>query len=303
MLIEHLSDSLILTKNFIRELADTASNNYNKFSVPKKNGGTRVIYQPHKELKLLQRVIHDDFLVKMPMHQACMAYLEGASVKNNAEKHKNNKYLLRLDFVDFFKSITHNDILSFMMENEIHPNWNEDDIDIFLKLVCYNGRLTMGAVTSPMLSNLVCNKLDRIIDSICSPKNISYTRYADDIYLSTNTPDILGAMPKRIIHVLRSLEYPKNLIINTSKTKHSSKKNRMMVTGLTITNAGNISIGRDKKREIRSLVHKWDQLTIEQKKYLQGYLSYCVSVEPLFINALCEKFSAKIIKKIQTSKL
>jgi len=303
MLIEHLSDSLILTENFICELADTASKNYNKFSVPKKNGGTRVIYQPHKELKLLQRVIHDDFLVKLPVHPASTAYLQGASVKNNAEKHKKNKYLLRLDFVDFFKSITHNDILSFMMENEIHPDWNEYDKEIFLKLVCYNGRLTMGSVTSPMLSNLICNKLDRIIDSMCSQQNITYTRYADDIYLSTNTPDILGSMPQRVIKVLRLLEYPKHLIINSSKTKHSSKKSRMMVTGLTITNTGNISIGRDKKREIRSLVYKWDQLTIEKKKYLQGYLSYCVSVEPLFINSLCEKFSAKIIKKIQSSKL
>ncbi|NIF02220.1 RNA-directed DNA polymerase [Pantoea sp. Acro-805] len=302
MLIEHLSDTLILTNDFINDLADTASKNYNKFSVPKKNGGTRVVYQPNKELKLLQRVIHDDFLKILPVHPACSAYLDGASVKENAERHKNNKYLLRIDFVDFFKSITHNDILSFLIENKIHPQWNDNDTELLLKLVCYNGRLTMGSVTSPMISNLVCNKLDKAIESICNIQDIIYSRYADDIYLSTNTPNILGMMPKKITNILRKIDYPKHLIINTSKTQHSSKKTRMTITGLKITNMGTISIGREKKREIRSLVHKWDTLPIEKKKYLQGYLSYCVSVEPLFINALCEKFSAKIIKKIQSYK-
>lgn len=302
MLIDHLSDSLILTYDFINGLANTASKNYNKFSVPKKNGGTRVVYQPHKELKLLQRVIHDDLLCSLQVHPACTAYIEGSSVKKNAETHKHNKYLLRLDFVDFFKSITHNDILLYLMEHKIHPQWTDEDTDIFLKLVCYNGRLTMGSVTSPMISNLICIKLDKAIEAICVPLDITYTRYADDIYLSTNTPDVLGLMPKKIIQILRVIEYPKNLIINTTKTHHSSKKSRMIITGLIITNDGAISIGRDKKREIRSLVYKWDSLSTEQKKYLQGYLSYCVSVEPLFINALCEKFSAKAIKKIQTYK-
>lgn len=302
MLIEYLSASLILTDDFINELAETASKNYNKFSVPKKNGGTRVVYQPHKELKLLQRVLHNDFLCGLHVHSACAAYIEGSSVKINAEIHKKNKFLLRLDFVDFFKSITHNDILFYLNENKIHESWTDDDSELFLKLVCYNGRLTMGAVTSPMISNLVCINLDKEISAICNSLSITYSRYADDIYLSTNSPEILGGMPKKIIKILRGISYPKNLIINTNKTQHSSRKSRMIVTGLIITNNGDVSIGRSKKREIRSLVYKWETLEIEKKKYLRGYLSYCVSVEPLFINALCEKFSSKLIKKIQSYK-
>jgi RNA-directed DNA polymerase len=77
----------------------------------------------------------------------------------------------------------------------------------------------------------------------------------------------------------------------------------MTVTGLIITNDKTVSIGRKKKREIRSLVHKWDVLTLEKKKYLQGYLSFCAGIEPLFINSLCEKFSARKIRDIQKQKL
>ena len=303
MLIEHLSKSLVLTPDFIQEIADTANERYNKFSIPKKNGGTRVIYQPQKELKVLQRALHDHFLKKVPTHQANYAYQEGASIKKNAELHSKNNYLLRLDFIDFFKSITSNDVLHYLMENKLHDEWTDDDSQLLLKLVCFKGRLTMGSVTSPLLSNLVCKHLDRCISEIAISLGITYSRYADDIYLSTNTKDILFDIPKKIISILRNISYPKNLILNSTKTVHSSRKKKMTVTGLIITNDRTVSIGRKKKREIRSLVHKWDILTLEKKRYLQGYLSYCTSIEPLFINSLCEKFSAKKIKDIQTQKL
>lgn len=73
----------------------------------------------------------------------------------------------------------------------------------------------------------------------------------------------------------------------------------MVVTGLIITNDKKVSLGRSKKREIRSLVYKWETLDHQRKKYLQGYLSYCSSVEPYFINSLCVKFGSTKIRNIQ----
>lgn len=303
MLINYLSESLVLTTDFINEIADTADERYNKFSVPKKNGGTRVVYQPQKELKVLQRALHDYFLKRIPVHPACCAYQEGSSIKKNAERHAKNNFLLRLDFVDFFKSITSNDVLHFLMENKLHCDWSENDSQLLLKLVCFKGRLTMGSVTSPLLSNLICKNLDLCISELALSKGITYSRYADDIYLSTNNENILFEIPKKVISILRTIEYPKNLILNSAKTTHSSRKRKMTITGLVITNNRTVSIGRKKKREIRSLVHKWDELTVEKKKYLQGYLSYCTGIEPAFINSLCEKFSAKKIRDIKKQKL
>lgn len=301
MLLNYLSNNLILTPKFIYDVADTASERYNKFSISKDNGKNRVIYQPQKELKLLQRVLHDDFLSKISPHSCCTAYRDGASTYKNAIQHRENKYLLRLDFVDFFKSITSNDIYLFLKENssKLHSDWSEEDNELFLKIVCYKGRLTMGSVSAPVVSNLVCKILDYRISDLCSARGITYTRYSDDMYFSTNKDNILLNLTPSIIEIIRSIDYPKHLIINSSKTKHSSRKRKMSVTGLVITNDQKISLGRDKKREIRSLVHQWDNLDPQRKKYLQGYLSYCASVEPLFINSLCIKFGAETISKIQ----
>ncbi|WP_072051496.1 retron St85 family RNA-directed DNA polymerase [Enterobacter sichuanensis] len=301
MLLNYLSNNLVLTPKFISHIAETANERYNKFSISKDNGKNRVIYQPQKELKLLQRVLHDDFLSKINPHPCCTAYRDGASTYKNAIQHKDNKYLLRLDFVDFFKSINSNDLFLFLKENssKLHPEWSEEDNELFLKIVCYKGRLTMGSVTAPAVSNLVCNALDYRISDLCAARGIIYTRYSDDMYFSTNKENFLLNLTPSIIKIIRSIEYSKHLIINSSKTKHSSRKRKMSVTGLVITNDKKISLGRDKKREIRSLVHKWEVLDSKQKKYLQGYLSYCASVEPLFINSLCIKFGAATISKIQ----
>ncbi|MFN1129946.1 retron St85 family RNA-directed DNA polymerase [Lelliottia nimipressuralis] len=301
MLLNYLSSSLILTPDFIYHIACSANERYNKFSIAKENGKSRVVYQPQKELKLLQRVIHDDFLKKITPHPSCTAYRDGASTYKNAHLHKDNKYLLRLDFVDFFKSVTSNDILLFLSEasSKFHPDWSDEDSELFLKIVCYKGRLTMGSVTAPAISNLICWSLDEKISELCSLKGITYSRYSDDMYFSTNKDNVLLSLTTSIINIIRSIEYPKHLIINSSKTKHSSKKRKMSVTGLTITNDNKISLGRDKKREIRSLVYKWQSLDIKKKKYLQGYLSYCASVEPTFINSLCIKFGSATISQIQ----
>ncbi|KML64535.1 retron St85 family RNA-directed DNA polymerase [Pectobacterium peruviense] len=304
MLTEYLASSLILTTDFIRDVADTADERYNKFGIPKKNGATRVVYQPQKELKILQRVLHSEFLVKLKVHSSSTAYSDGSSVIKNANLHKNKKFLLRLDFVDFFKSIRSSDIRLFLNErgSELSDQWTNDDSDVFLKLVCFKGRLTMGGVTSPAISNLICYKLDSALSEICLSLGVTYSRYADDMYFSTNVPNVLFSMPNRLIKILRSIDYPRSLYINTEKTKHSSKKRSMKITGLTLTNNGEVSLGREKKRRIRSLVFNWSNLTVDEKKYLQGYLSYCASVEPLFINSLCEKFSSKIITNIQKYK-
>jgi hypothetical protein len=73
-----------------------------------------------------------------------------------------------------------------------------------------------------------------------------------------------------------------------------------MVTGLILTSNGRISIGRNKKRTIKSMVYKHinNQLEPNEESYLQGYLSYINSVEPSFIQSLKKKYTAEIILKL-----
>lgn len=300
MLLELLCNLTMLEEEYILNIAQTSAQRYKKFHIKKRNGTLRTIFQPSKEVKGFQRIIHDEVLKKLPSHPASTAYKEGSSIKKHAELHKKSKYLLRLDFKDFFESISDHDIRKFAADNLTGkiPNWAEDDTNLLVKLSTFKGGLTIGSITSPLLSDAICYNLDVALFSLSHELGITYTRYADDLYFSTNSRGILKIIPERVVEIISRLEYPSKLKINRSKTHHSSKKNKMKVTGLTITNDSRISIGREKKREIRSKVFNWEELSPEDKSHLSGYLSYIKSVEPAFINNLCTKYGASIIKEI-----
>lgn len=300
MLLELISELLLLEEDYILEIADTASKRYKKFYIKKRNGSSRAIYHPSKELKGIQRIIHDELLTGLPSHTESMAYKKGCSIKNHADKHKKSRYLLRLDFKKFFESITENDIrlLADKVIANLKSGWDDADTNLLIKLTTFNGGLTIGSITSPLLSDAICYPLDALLCSMSHELGVTYTRYADDLYFSTNERNILTKIPDRVREILNALEYPANLTINNGKTYHSSKKNKMMVTGLVLTNNSKVSIGHAKKREIRSKVHTWHKLDESQKRHLSGYMSYIKSVEPSFINTLCNKYGADIIKNI-----
>jgi len=301
MLVETLSKTLILEEIYVSTVAKTASRRYKMFLIDKKNGTEkRKIYHPSTELKAIQKIINDDFLARLPVHPCATAYLKGSNITDNVLPHKNNKYLLRLDFNNFFESISKTDVDTFVDKN--FPNyfngWRSEDTKVLSNLVCFNQRLTIGSVTSPSLANILCYELDALIDALCRLNKITYTRYADDMFFSTNEEGFLFALPKSIKSVLKNIKTPNKLRLNNKKTVHSSRKRKMSITGLVITNDKKISIGRDKKREIKSSVYNWDNLPAKDKKYLSGYLSYVKSVEPEFINKLCGKYGSTRIVEI-----
>jgi hypothetical protein len=48
--------------------------------------------------------------------------------------------------------------------------------------------------SSPVISNVVMHDFDAKWSESCRPKKISYTRYADDIYFSTNERGVLDGV-------------------------------------------------------------------------------------------------------------
>jgi hypothetical protein len=92
------------------------------------------------------------------------------------------------------------------------------------------------------------------------------------------------------------------LTINDSKTIFSSKAHNRHVTGITISNANKLSLGRDKKRLISSLIHKYKIGVLESEKIepLRGMLSHAKHIEPLFLVRLKKKYGRELIKSIRS---
>lgn len=140
--------------------------------------------------------------------------------------------------------------------------------------------------------------LDVQIQKICKSISLNsvYTRYADDIIFSTNLKGGCSKFYTALKDLVNKTKIPK-LEINTDKTKFTSRKTKRVVTGLFITPDGLISIGRSEKRFIRKLLFDFKNGIIDEEKakYLSGYLSYILDVEPEFFNRLALKYSAEIV--------
>lgn len=304
MIIKNIANDLRLPVDFILKVAVTAGHRYKRYRIKKRTGGYRNIEHPARELKLIQHWVIDNVLSNLPIHESVYSYRKGRNIRQNAERHRRNKYLLRVDFSDFFPSIKAEDILILLAMHQDKSNYplSKTDLKVIASIVCRRGALTIGAPSSPVISNAILFDLDTKLFNLASELSITYTRYADDLFFSTSTPNSLDSFFEKAKDIV-STNYSPKLKINHKKTIFTSSKRRKIVTGLTLTPDKKISIGRKLKRKIRSLVYKFGkgQLGLKEAVSLQGMLSYVRDIEPSFFESLERKYGPNLLSSIRRS--
>lgn len=297
MIAEQISIETGLPTAYVRTVARTASHRYKTYEIPKATGGSRTIDHPARELKFLQQWIVSNIVVRLPVHDAAYAYRTGRNILSHASLHANQNYLLKLDFRDFFPSITGADVSRTLKANTLAfpEELSDDDRSLARSLVCKQDRLTIGAPSSPALSNAIMFDFDNYWAEWCKSANVVYSRYSDDLYFSTNVPNVLSAVITELRNDLSRRESPR-LHINDDKTAFTSRKRKRLVTGLVLTSDRRVSLGRPFKRRVRSLVfqHGRDASDPERTAHVRGLVSYALSVEPRFVAALQRKFGENL---------
>ncbi len=141
------------------------------------------------------------------------------------------------------------------------------------------------------MSNILMHGFDAEVGSLCSARGVTYTRYADDLAFSTDAPDVLGEVHRRVEEICHRAQSPR-LSLNGEKTVHASRKNRRHVTGLILANDGSVSLGRERKKILRSAVHHFalGGLGVDETNRLIGHLAFARSVDPAFVASLKEKY-------------
>lgn len=287
-----------------------AARKYCVFKIPKRTQGFRVIAQPSRELQRYQRTFLDNF--SLPVHSAAMAYRKGQSIKENAEAHLKQKFLLRMDLENFFNSIKPALFCSVWQSFADLPSLDETDVGLINQLLfwCPSQRrggklvLSVGAPTSPMVSNFCLYHFDQALTEFCDTERIVYTRYADDLTFSTNMPNVLEKIPKQVQKLLKEKLTGKNyqLRVNRIKTVFSSKRYNRHVTGITLASTGKLSIGRERKRYIKHLVHQFKMGELEKVEdiaHLKGLWAFAKHIEPEFCRALERKYGLVTMQRIK----
>lgn len=302
MIIKKIASDILLPIEYIKLVSVTANHRYKTYKIKKRTKGYRIINHPARELKLLQRWLVDNLFSDLPVHEAVYSYRTGRNIQGNAALHRRNNFLLRVDFKDFFPSIRAIDVVKMLHNNQSFLSYqlSRNDLSLIASIVCKDGGLTIGAPSSPVISNAILFMFDKQLTDICKTYSVIYSRYADDLYFSTNSPNVLEKLLEDVKLEISKMHNP-TLHINHDKSVFTSRKRQRKIAGVTLTSENKLSIGRQRKREIKALIHKLTcgKLSQDKASYLKGLIAYVHSIEPSFIDSLKKKYGEDAMLGIQ----
>jgi len=191
--IKHLTWVLKVDKKEIDSIISNIDKYYrekkiiktDKFNNPKldKEGNPkiRIINPSINRLKVIQKRIQKNILLKLKIPVYCFGAVKGKDNILNAKRHQGKRYKFTTDLKDFFPSITNKQVFNMFRRNGFSPTVSS----ILTKLTTYKGRIPQGAPTSSTLANLVFAKTGSKLEKFAKENNITFTSFVDDLTFSS----------------------------------------------------------------------------------------------------------------------
>lgn len=235
--IKNFAAALDVSEGFLRKVAACPENFYAVTQIPKKSGGSRIISNPVKELKIVQRRIVSRILSKCKFPD----YLFG-SIKDeenprdfvrNAQYHSKAKEVMAFDIDSFFPSVHPRfvkPVFKYLLK------FPDDVAELLVSLVTLNDGLPQGAPTSSYVANLVFYDCEHKVVKTLKSKGLLYTRLVDDITISSVEP-IAHQQRTFVYEQVKKMLAQKKLYISKKKyavTNTSTAGKKTIVTGLVV---------------------------------------------------------------------
>lgn len=250
---DHLAAKLRMSPKQLNWISHHQQEFYREFRIPKSRGRFRSISSPTDKLRTVQNWILRHILDGKKPSRYATAFVKGRSIIDNAAKHQKRNVVIRLDIQDFFPSVTYQQVRKVFQ----HLGYPYRVSCLLANLCTLKGSLPQGAPTSPALANLVCSKLDRRLGKLAWKSGMRYSRYADDIILSSNRKNA-----PQLIPFIAEIIKDEGFELNKKKTRIMRPGNRQLVTGIVVNQTMNLP--RKEKRRIRAALHR------AQKQGIQG---------------------------------
>ena len=236
---------------------------YHAFKIRKKSGGTREIFAPNPRLHDIQNHLNDLFKFIYTPHPAANGFTEGRSIVSGAEVHTGHNYILSIDLSDFFPSI---DKSRLWKRLQVPPFCFKSRLaDIISWLCCvripnesgegepFREVLPQGAPTSPILTNAICERMDKKLTKLARHYGVHYTRYADDMAFSSMHNVYQKNSP--FMQQLRTIIEQEHFVMNEKKTRLQKRGGRQEVTGVVVNEK--VNVASEYIRHLRYLLYIW----------------------------------------------
>ena len=158
------------------------------------------------------------------------------------------------------------------------------------------GHLPQGAPTSPMLANLAVVHLDEDVAAIAKKLGLTYTRYADDLILSTDAKEFSREKAKRAVGQVTAALGKWGLGANSAKTSVSPPGSRKIALGLALEGPAP-RLPRHFKEKLRAHLFYLENRAIGPvgharargftsviglRNHLQGLAAFAAQIEPAY---------------------
>ncbi|MEW9095387.1 MAG: reverse transcriptase family protein [Clostridiaceae bacterium] len=284
--VSHL-DEILKLKGIVIDFS------YHTFEIDKKNGDKRFIIAPSKKLKYRQQWILKNILEKILIDDSAHGFKKNKSIVTNAQQHINKKYIINIDIKDFFPSIGQEKVYEVFKS----VGYTEEVARKLAHICCFGGVLPQGAPTSPCLSNIILKELDIAIKKITLDKEITYTRYADDLTFSANF-DITYLTDMIYLEIEKQ-----GFIPNKAKTNIMQANRPKIVTGLIVSEK--VKVPKKYKRKLRQEIYYCKKFGVAnhlfniESKRIVNYKEYLYG-KAYFIKMVEKELGEKFLEELDS---
>lgn len=230
---------------------------YTIFKISKKNGSSRTIHAPNKNLKFLQsrlsRLLYQCFfdvhgVPEFPQKQLSHGFQKrrNLSIYTNATRHVRRRFVFNADIESFFPSFNFGRVRGYFIKNK-HFELDETVATVIAHLSCFNNSLPQGAPSSPIISEFITQTLDFRFQALARKYRCTYSRYADDVTFSTNLAEFPSPIAiqdeKGLWRTGESFERAISscgFSTNAQKVRMQGEYQRQATTGLTVNDKVNV---------------------------------------------------------------
>ena len=262
---------------------------YHSFYIPKPGGQKRFIQHPAPPLKLIQQQLNRSLqaLYHGVRPDCAHGFLvcpaddpRPRNIYTNALAHCKSEWFLNVDLQDFFHTVTLTHLRDLFRQVLFFPPALTNALT---GLTALQGRLPMGAPTSPALSNLVCLFLDYQMHALAEQGQAIYTRYADDLSFS-----FAGPPPPDFVEQVRHIILFQGFQLNETKLRLQPRLEQPEITGLVI--------GRG---PLPTLSKPWLRRLKEEVRNLRWILSEAVRERCLFHAYVFHRFQQSVRGQVE----
>lgn len=288
---------------FLIDVIDRRVHPYRIRSVAKRSGGERLLEIPRPEIMTVQSRLLTDVLTAIPPSNHAFAYVRGRSAVDCAREHLGARWLLRVDLRAFYYSITEVDVYYLLLKQfrfrelpafqvarllttSVADPLDETELDLVRDRPHVSeyrsryvagyvphvlGHLAHGAPTSGALSNHVARELDRRVAALASERDLVFTRYSDDIYLSARRP-VRRPESSAVLSELSGIARGSGFALNAAKTRVAFEGARKLVLGIHV-DGDRLRLRREYRDRIDYELHMIETHGVEAHARKRGHES------------------------------